>query len=73
MLHWRRAAFGCESEQDGEQHNADTGVYGGASAPIQNQRGSRGKQPCSRRRQSSHGVISLAISDIGERCEAEGI
>jgi len=26
-----------------------------------------------RRQQGRHGVLSLAISDIGERCEAEGI
>jgi hypothetical protein len=30
-------------------------------------------EPCSRRRQSSHSVVSLAIGDIGERCKAEGI
>ena len=31
------------------------------------------KQPRSSRQQGSHGVLSLAISDISERCEAEGI
>jgi hypothetical protein len=47
---------------------------GGTSAPNQNQpHAGHAKQPCSRRQQSSHGVVSFAISDIGERCEAEGI
>ena len=27
----------------------------------------------SRRQQGSEGVVSLAVSDIGERCEGEGI
>jgi len=45
----------------------------GTSAPNPNQHASRAKQPCSRWQQGSHGVLSLAISDIGERCETEGI
>jgi hypothetical protein len=46
---------------------------GGTSAPNPNQHAGHAEQPCSCRQQSSHGVLSLAINNIGEPCEAEGI
>jgi hypothetical protein len=55
------------------RHGSPACGSGGTSAPKPNQHCGHAEHPCSRRQQGSHGVLSLATSDIGERCEAEGI